>query len=77
MFTPPPQSCDSGSLLINSDTSNAIGLVLAATADGMHGLAIQILSVLNALEVNLAVNANHPPQNKILEQYSDKDLITC
>ena len=54
MFTPPPQGCDSGSLLINPDTNNAIGLVFAATADGMHGLATPIESVLNALEVNLA-----------------------
>ena len=53
LFTPAPQDCDSGSLLINPDTNFAIGLVYAA-ANSTHGLATPIANVLTALDVNLA-----------------------
>ena len=53
LFTPAPQDCDSGSLLINSVTNNAVGLVYAA-ANATHGLATPIADVLAALGVDLA-----------------------
>ena len=53
LFTPAPQDCDSGSLLINSVTNNAVGLVYAA-ANSTHGVATPIDNVLTALGVNLA-----------------------
>ena len=53
LFTPAPQDCDSGSLLINPGTNNAIGLVYAA-ANSTHGVATPIADVLTALGVDLA-----------------------
>ena len=53
LFTPAPQDCDSGSLLINPVTNNAIGLVYAA-ANSTHGVATPIADVLTALGVDLA-----------------------
>ena len=53
LFTPVPQDCDSGSLLINPVTNIAVGLVYAAAND-THGLATPIANVLTALGVNLA-----------------------
>ena len=53
LFTPAPQDCDSGSLLINAVTNNAIGLVYAA-ANSTHGVATPIADVLAELRVNLA-----------------------
>ena len=53
LFTPAPQGCDSGSLLINPGTNNAVGLVYAA-ANSTYGVATPIADVLAELRVNLA-----------------------
>ena len=54
LFTASVQPGDSGSLLINRENNNAIGLVFAETTGG-NGLANHITDVLNALGVEIAI----------------------
>ena len=55
LFTPAAMDGDSGSLLINADTKNAVGLVYASTkAQPVRGVANPIKDVLDELGVTLA-----------------------
>jgi len=58
-------SGDSGSVVVNGDTRQVVGLYFAGTADGTYGVANPIQAVLTALNVSICVPKKFEPEPPI------------